>query len=462
MSARADAWPLRTVAALGLATLIPTVLAGCGGHGETHAKATGPAPPVPITVAPLKRDLVESTVPIEGTLKAWEQVTVGARRGGRVLKVLREMGDPIAPGEPLLELESTDADLAVNQARARFLGELVKLGISQEQAEAFVAKYGLSEKLLRGEEVDRLIDALPSIKQAKVAVVKARQNLARQQSLYDRNAGTVQDLQNTQNDLSSAEAALDNAVLTARTVIATALSSRVALDVALRDQAEMVIVAPTPTEPKGRSTSAPVVYGVTRRMVAEGQMLKDGEAVYELVLQDPIRLWANVPERYRPDIKVGQPVRLAAGSRPGETFEGEVARINPAVDPVSRTFQVEAIIPNADGRLIPGGFAKGAIVTRSDRESTLVPLDAVYRFAGVTKIFVHEGDQVRGIAVRTGRSKGQDVEVIAEDGSPLPATGQVVTSGQTQLADGTRVVVREPVSEAAKPAQASEPAPAAH
>ncbi len=455
MTASANGRPLRALAALGLSITIAAAGSGCGGHGESHAKASGPAPPVPITVADLRRELVETTVPVEGTLMAWDQVTVGARRGGRVAKVHREMGDPIAPGEPLLELERTDADLAVNQARTRFLGELVKLGISEEQAINFVKKYGLSERLLRGGEIDALIDALPAIKQAKVAVVKARQNLARQQSLYDRNAGTVQDLQNTQNDLASSEAALDNAVLTARTVIATAMSSKVALDVALRDQAEMTIVAPRPTDPKGRTTSAPVVYGVTKRMAAEGQMLKDGEAVFELVLQDPIRLWANVPERYRPEIKVGQPVRLTAMSRPGDSFEGEVARINPAVDPVSRTFQVEAIVPNSDGRLVPGGFAKGAIVTRSDRASTVVPLDAVYRFAGVTKVFVVEGDAVRGVPVQTGRTKGDSIEVIATSGT-LPESGQVVTSGQTQLADDTKVIVREPVDASkAQPAEAA-------
>ena len=70
--------------------------------------------------------------------RGWEQVTVGSKRTGRVVKVHHDMGDRVQPGEPLVELDSVDAKLGVEQAESKYLGELVKLGITKRQAEEFV------------------------------------------------------------------------------------------------------------------------------------------------------------------------------------------------------------------------------------------------------------------------------------------------------------------------------------
>jgi RND family efflux transporter MFP subunit len=190
-------------------------------------------------------------------------------------------------------------------------------------------------------------------------------------------------------------------------------------------------------------------------MVHEGQRLKDGDAVFELVVEDPIRLWVNVPERFRSGILEGQTVRVSAQALPGVAFEGKVDRINPSVDPASRTFQVEALIPNPDGRLRPGGFAKGIVVTRRDEQAVVVPIESVYRYAGVTRVFLVEptgdGRQVaRGVSVETGRQlEGGLVEVLPLEGQPaLPTSGQVITTGLTRLSDGAVLQVRDPRKEA--------------
>lgn len=425
--------------------------AGCG-HGTPSAYQgeTAEPPPVVVTVAPLERRAMERTIGIEGTLKAWEEVTISAKQGGRVVKVLHDMGDRVSPGAVLVELDPTDARLAWQQAEAKYLAELSKLGITREQAEAFVSKYGISERIYQGEEATKVIDELPATRQARASLAKARNELTRQEGLYNRGVGTMQDLQNTQDDFKMAEAALADIILTARSVVANALTARAALDVAEQELADMTIRTPIPSAlPPGTSEAAQIVYAVTRRAVHEGQRLKDGEAVMDLVIEDPIRLWANVPERFRPEVEVGQRVRITAQSRPGQVFEGSVSRINPAVDPASRSFQVEAIIPNPDGRLGPGGFAKGEIILRSDAQAVVVPLESVYRFAGVTKIYLVEGDRAVGYPVQVGRELNNLAEVVG-DPAPLPTEGLVVTTGQTvlaKLAEGTRVEVRTPEPE---------------
>ena len=183
-------------------------------------------------------------------------------------------------------------------------------------------------------------------------------------------------------------------------------------------------------------------YGITRRQVSEGQMIKEGEAVAELVIEDPIRLWSQVPEQYAEDVRVGQRVRLSTRAHPGVAIEGKVARINPSVDSASRTFQVETLVPNERGLLRPGGFAKASIITDAEAKAAVVPIDSIVRFAGVTKLFIVENGKARSINdIKTGSEGRGWVEVTSK---LLPDTASVVTTGQTQLADGTPVVIREP------------------
>lgn len=424
---------------------LPLVSSGCGaGEGKAEARTKAPVI-VPVTVVPLERRTVERSVPIEGSLRAWEQVTVGAKTGGRVVQVRHDIGDRVKPGELLVVLDPTDAQLAVQQAEAKYLAELSKLNISRSQAESFVKKHGLTEALYRGEEADQIINSLPAIEQARVNVSKARMEYNRQKQLYDRSVGTLQDLQNSENDFRGQEAALDNAILTARNAIASALVARAALDVAEDELEDTRIEAPQPSTPEGKTGPEDVTYAITRRDVSEGQLLKDGESVFELVVEDPIRLWMNVPERYRPRIALEQTVRINAQSRPDETFEGQVARINPSVDPVSRTVQVEAVFPNPENKLRPGGFAKGRIITGNDENALVVPLESVYQYAGVTKIFLVENKRAHGVPVQLGRQLEDGyVEIFGDE---LPTEGDVVTTGLTKLAENTSVVVRDPLAD---------------
>ena len=139
---------------------------------------------------------------------------------------------------------------------------------------------------------------------------------------------------------------------------------------------------------------------------------------------------------------VGQRVRLSTRAHPGVFIEGKVARINPSVDSSSRTFQVETLVPNGRGLLRPGGFAKAAIVTDAEARAAVVPLDSIVRFAGVTKLFIVENGKARAISdIKTGSEGRGWVEVSSKQ---LPDAAAVVTTGQTQLADGTPVVIREP------------------
>ena len=73
-------------------------------------------------------------------------------------------------------------------------------------------------------------------------------------------------------------------------------------------------------------------------------MIKEGEAVADLVIEDPVRLWSQVPEQYAGDVRVGQMVRVSTRAHPEITFHGKITRINP----VGRSHQ--PYVPGRDRR----------------------------------------------------------------------------------------------------------------
>jgi RND family efflux transporter MFP subunit len=173
-----------------------------------------------------------------------------------------------------------------------------------------------------------------------------------------------------------------------------------------------------------------------------------GTEVFKLVIDRVLKLRVPVPDRYVAEVKEGQQVTVKTAAYE-QAFAGTVTRINPSVDLTTRTFEVEIQVPNPDGTLKSGTFAKAAIITRMDPETQTVPLDAVVRFAGITKIFLCEGDRVRELHVIPGTTTSEWVEIVSPK---LPRGAQVVTSGQSLLSNGLTIFVRKTADEAARTA----------
>ena len=413
------------------------------GGSSIVIESSGRCPRGPGHRGALERRTVERTIDVVGTLRGWEQVTIGSKRTGRVSKVLHDMGDHVRPGEPLVELEAVDAKFAYDQAQSKYLGELVKLGITEQQAQRFIEQYGISEELIRGKQAEEAIDRVPAVIQVLVSKEKALHNLNRQRALSKKGASTVQELEDYENEYRSASAAYENARATARNVIASAVANRVARNQAIQTLNDMIIRVPKPElTPPGSSQADAMVYAVTKRSVSEGQMVREGEAVCELIIENPLRLWTSAPERYAEQVRVGQPVRITVSSQPDLLFLGKVVRINPSVDAVSRTFQVETQVPNDRRLLRAGGFAKATIITDSAAQAAVAPTESIIRFAGVTKLFLVENGKARSVNdIVTGSEGPGWVEVTSKS---LPTSAMVVITGQTQLANGTPVVIRTP------------------
>ena len=125
----------------------------------------------------------------------------------------------------------------------------------------------------------------------------------------------------------------------------------------------------------------------------------------------PLRLILAVPERTAAGIRVGQEVRVGLEGDP-TTYRGRVARLSPTIQEQSRTLTVEAEVPNQQGRLRPGAFARAEIIVAADQTAVFVPVSAIVVFAGIEKVLtVRDGRSVE-VRVQTGRREGDRVEIV--------------------------------------------------
>ena len=181
---------------------------------------------------------------------------------------------------------------------------------------------------------------------------------------------------------------------------------------------------------------APFAGRVVERKVSLGEYLKVGTPLVELVSLDPIEVVFRVAEVDSAAVAVGQDVVVRVASHPEERFAGTVDVVSPTIDPKTRTLRVKATLPNADGRLRPGLFARADLGTTQRKAVPVVPEEAVLQRAGGSYVFTMTPDltvqrkRVRIAGFREGRIE------IAEG---LRGGETVVVRGHTDLIDGQRV-----------------------
>jgi multidrug efflux pump subunit AcrA (membrane-fusion protein) len=450
--------------------LTPLALLATGGCGKSNAaKADAKTPQaVAIDVAPARTDSVQRTAEVVGTLFGEEDATISNKVNGKIIEIYVDVGDRVKPGQPLAQLLKNDYLLDINQKRALLQEVLAKLGLSELPGKDFT------------------VENLPSVRRAKLQAVNAESRYNRGKQLHEQKPPLLsdQDFEDLRTALEVARSAYDTEVLTAKGLLGEA-STRHA-DVLVAEQAlrDTTVRAPSeryappavavtesadpeagdrapaasppattqpaapppPTRPtSGSGTaagatpgSADRTYVVAARLGNVGELARAITPLFRLEDDDPLKLRAAVPERYFPEIALGQKVtvRVEAYNRP---FEGVVTRINPQVDAANRTFPIEVVVPNPEHVLPPGAFARASVQTRVEPGVVFVPASAVVTFAGVDKVYVVKDGKAQEVAVALGDRRGDEIEVR----KGLTGTETVATSGTSRLATGIPVQVKD-------------------
>jgi membrane fusion protein (multidrug efflux system) len=251
--------------------------------------------------------------------------------------------------------------------------------------------------------------------QAQASLELSRANYKRAEELLAKNAGTIR--------------ALDEA------------------QAALRNDQASVALAQARLEKTVITAPFDGVLGL--RQVSVGQYLDPGDAIVNLENIDPLKVDFRVAEIYFAVVKVGQPIEIAIDALAAESFLGDVYAIDPLIDVNGRAIVIRARIPNTDGRLRPGLFARVNLIYESRERVLFIPEQALIPQGEEQSVF----RVVDGKATMTKVTIGERVGATVEIRDGLAEGELVVTAGQIKLQDGMPVMI--PEAAAAAPAAGS-------
>ena len=191
---------------------------------------------------------------------------------------------------------------------------------------------------------------------------------------------------------------------------------------------------------------APFAGVISGKLLEEGDVASPQVPLCHVVQMDPIRFEMSIIERDIPVVRLGMRVDVTVDAWPGRTFEGEVTRILPVLNPGTHTNDVRIEIPNPTdpeigGRwLKPGMFGRAAIIVDVREDTPVVPSRALMidpqGREGIRRVMVLEdGDIVREREVQLGITNDDVLEIKGG----LSVGERIIVRGQFGIRDGEAV-----------------------
>ncbi len=353
---------------------VERVRAGNSSHGQTAGDNVPYA-----AVAPVTRGPIANSFSIAGQFLPYQNVELHAKVAGYIKSISVDIGDHVHTGQVLAILEVPELVAQVDEAKA-----------ASHHAEEEIAR---AKSDVARAEADHV--ALHANAARLVNTDKVRPGLIAEQELDDANA----------KDRAS-EAQVD----AAKSALAAAKQQ---LEVAKADQQHYSalsdytrIVAPYDGVVTWR-------FSDTGSLVQAGTSNSSGLPVVTVAQINRLRLRIPVPESIAVKVRTGDAVDVKVQAT-GEHFTGNVARFTDALDPTTRTMQVEIDVPNPAYHLQPGMYADVVLASDSRKDALTVPVNAIQREQnGVKVLVVDPQNRVQSREVQLGVQSSNQVEIVA-------------------------------------------------
>jgi membrane fusion protein (multidrug efflux system) len=193
------------------------------------------------------------------------------------------------------------------------------------------------------------------------------------------------------------------------------------------------------------------------RQVNLGQYLAAGQAIVPLQSINPIYVNFGVPQQEAPKVRVGRELRMTSDDLPGVQFGGRVSALDSVVNESTRNIQVQATLPNPQGRLRPGMFVQVQVGLGASQDVITLPASAINYAPYGDSVYVvtdikdtKTGKTFRGVRqefVKIAGTRGDQVGII----SGVNPGEEVVTSGVFKLRNGAPVEVNNSVQPSNNP-----------
>ena len=425
-------WSLLIGLALLVGLLVIGVVPRLRQNAELVAASTAPGTGVvSVGVVPPKRVDGPIDLVLPSNIQAIEETAIHARTSGYVRERYVDIGDRVAAGKVLAQIDTPELDQELGQARAALAQ--TRSGLAQARAS--------------------LVQAQATLNQARAGLDQSKTNedfagITAQRFTRLEHDGLVahQDADEKRTGLAAAHAttAVSQANVDAMQANIGALEASVEAaqaNVAANEANVQRLLALQSFQ----KLEAPFAGIITARGIERGALITAGSGsgaspLFRIAHVENLRIFVNVPQTFVRSIVPGQEVRILVPEYPQRPFVGKIASTAGALDPTSRTLLTDVRLRNEDHALMPGMYAQVKF--------SLVPADAVWvvpatalitRAAGPQVIAVHRDGTVHLVGVQLGRDLGQSVEIV----SGLTGQERLVVSPPDGLKEGARVVAEE-------------------
>jgi len=390
------------------ATAIAALLSGGCSKSVSTSVLGDSAHPTPVHVYMVAEETARRRVQASGSLYAFEESVLSSEVEGPVSQVLADVGDTVREGQPLILIDPQELQLEVERQRGLVRQVRAQLGIGPNDPPPADPQ------------------KLASVQRAAADLFDAERKYGRAQEMFKGKLISQQQLDEAASRFQSTQAAYTVALQEVDRLKALLVTSEASEKLAEKKLSDATI-------------RAPFSGSIKTRDVHPGEYLRVQGPVMVLVRTDTLRARLAVPERWAGWVNEGALVDLQVEAYPGQTFHGQVSRINPAVAQDSRTFDAEALIANKDGRLKPGFFVQASIPSKKEEKTIFLPEGAVnYRY-GVYKVFLLNGNRVSEHQIRpagqTEDQRGRRFEVA----EGLKPGDRVAVAVSGDLHDGATV-----------------------
>lgn len=395
-------WTRRCALPCVCAALLTGAVSGC--KKEDDAATVEAAATPRAAVVPVMRQAVSKNLTVAGEFLPFQEVELHAKVAGFIRKINVDIGDKVRTGEVLATLEVPELTAQVSGAEA---------GVRHSQEEIALAK----SQVARAEaDHNALHAAAERLKQAAAA----RPGMIAQQELDDAEAK---------------DAASEAQVAVAK---ATVAAQQQQMDIAKAEHQHYSSLA------SYSQITAPFNGIVTWRYADTGALIQAGTSnagsmpVVKVAQVNVLRLRIPIPESLAAYVRDGDTADVQVQAT-GDHFTGKVVRTTGALDPATRSLQVEVDVPNSKSNLTPGMYADVTLQIAGNPNALIVPVQAVDRETnGVSVLVVGADDKVQRRRVRTGLETPNSVQIL--DG--VHEGERVIVGNLTSFEPGQKVSPR--------------------
>jgi RND family efflux transporter, MFP subunit len=428
-----------------IASLIAT---GCGsGSDAANTNANTAATSVEVTTAQATLQQIPTYIEATGNLASDAQSDVAPAVGGKIVEVNFDIGSYVQQGAVLVRLDSRDANLRLEQARAQV--EQQRQAVQQAEASVDQAVANLRQTQARlgvrdGETFQ--IKDFSQVKSITAQLELANKELARAERLlptgdiprvtYDQRKSQRDSLLGQLDEARSNAAVAIKAIDTARSQVDTARAAAGPLRAAVataQTQVDQAQKAVTDTV-----VLSPISGFVSERNADVGEFISPNTPNAKLatiVRTSTLRVKIDIPEQNVGKVATGQGISIQVTAFPDRKFAGTVVRIAPSLNPTTRVLNVEAEVQNVEGILKPGQFATVRITQSKPEPAVMVPVAAVKTVGESNSVFIIKDGAAREVIVQLGLLENDMIQIKRG----LIEGDVVAVTNVNQLTDGVFV-----------------------